>query len=140
MEKQYTKDDMTVVWKPELCIHSTHCWKSLPRVFNPRQKPWVTLDGAEAVAIKKTVLACPSGALSLLENAAPPPVVEKNDLLPRITPLANGPLQISSGCQVQHKDGTLEVISQTRYLCRCGASNNKPWCDGSHRKIDFRTD
>lgn len=141
MEKHYTKDDTTVVWKPELCIHSTKCWKSLPRVFNPRKKPWVDVDGAEVDAIKKTVLSCPSGALSLLDlNAVSNAADNINVLNPTINPLPNGPLEISSGCRVQLSDGSSQVLDKTSYLCRCGASTNKPWCDGSHRKIDFRTD
>ena len=67
MEKgtiHYTKGELTVVWKPELCQHSTLCWKGLRGVFDPWVKPWVNMDGAEAEHIMEQVSKCPSGALS----------------------------------------------------------------------------
>jgi len=62
----YTKGDLTVVWKPELCQHSTVCWKGLREVFDPWKKPWVNMDGAEAQQIMEQVSKCPSGALSYI--------------------------------------------------------------------------
>ena len=44
--KKYTKDGVTVVWKPSLCMHSGICFRGLPKVFDPRRKPWVEMDGA----------------------------------------------------------------------------------------------
>ena len=38
-QKTYTNGEVTVVWKPEICQHSTHCWKGLLAVFNPQKKP-----------------------------------------------------------------------------------------------------
>ena len=64
----YTKDGLTVVWKPELCQHSTNCWKGLNAVFDPRAKPWVNMDGAEEARIIEQVSHCPSGALSYIKN------------------------------------------------------------------------
>ena len=63
--KRYIKEDVTVVWKPDVCIHSTVCFKGLPRVFNPNKKPWVNMDGSDLEKIKAQVRNCPSGALSL---------------------------------------------------------------------------
>jgi uncharacterized Fe-S cluster protein YjdI len=45
--KEYSKDDLTVVWQPKKCIHSANCWRGLPKVFNPKEKPWITLDECE---------------------------------------------------------------------------------------------
>jgi hypothetical protein len=50
----------------------------------------------------------------------------------------NGPLVLRSGCTVTHADGRVEVREQTTAFCRCGASANKPYCDGSHKSIDFQ--
>jgi uncharacterized Fe-S cluster protein YjdI len=71
MEKgtvHYTKGDLTVVWKPELCQHSTNCWKGLRSVFDPMEKPWVNMDGAEEERIVEQVCKCPSGALSIIRK------------------------------------------------------------------------
>jgi uncharacterized Fe-S cluster protein YjdI len=62
--KQYSNGEISVHWKPELCIHSGHCARQLPSVFNPREKPWITIDGAGTDEIVRTVEGCPSGALS----------------------------------------------------------------------------
>lgn len=63
--KRYKRDGVTVVWQPGLCSHSTNCWKGLRHVFNPREKPWINLDGAELAQIVEQVGKCPSGALSI---------------------------------------------------------------------------
>ena len=70
--KQYSNGEITIVWKPELCKHSTICWKGeggLPQVFNPRERPWIKPEGAETELIIQQVQKCPSGALSFYRNA-----------------------------------------------------------------------
>jgi putative redox protein len=61
----YSNDDITVVWKPELCRHSARCASQLPQVFNPGVKPWVNMDAATSQEIKEQVAKCPTGALSI---------------------------------------------------------------------------
>jgi uncharacterized Fe-S cluster protein YjdI len=65
MEKRYTNGETTVVWKPEICIHSGICARGLPKVFDPKRKPWVEMQHADTATIEKQVAACPSGALSI---------------------------------------------------------------------------
>ena len=65
MTKHYTLGDLTVVWKPNLCKHSGICFGGLPEVFDPRRRPWIQLELADADAIRAQVARCPSGALSL---------------------------------------------------------------------------
>ena len=65
---KYTNGEITVLWKPEFCQHSTRCWTQLPQVFKPSVKKWVDPDGASAGAIQQQVAKCPSGALVFLEN------------------------------------------------------------------------
>lgn len=66
--KKYSRDGVTVVWKPAMCIHSTICFDGLPQVFDPRKRPWVNMDGAEVRKIVEQVKACPSAALSIAET------------------------------------------------------------------------
>jgi uncharacterized Fe-S cluster protein YjdI len=63
--KEYSKDDLTVVWQPKKCIHSANCWRGLPKAFNPKERPWITLDNVTSAEILEQVLKCPSGALSI---------------------------------------------------------------------------
>ena len=62
--KRYTNGEVTVVWKPELCIHSAVCVGGLPKVFHPKEHPWITLEPATTDEITQQVDRCPSGALS----------------------------------------------------------------------------
>lgn len=66
--REYTNGEITVVWKPTACIHSTRCWKGLFTVFNPKARPWVNMAGASTQAIMAQVDNCPSGALSWRKN------------------------------------------------------------------------
>lgn len=69
MEKHYTNGDITVVWKPDICQHSTICWRNLLQVFNPRNHPWVNMEGADSESIIAQVEQCPSGALTWFRNS-----------------------------------------------------------------------
>lgn len=62
--KKYTNDEVTVIWQPAKCIHSAICFKGLPHVFDPRKRPWVTLENGQTAEIIEQIKACPSGALS----------------------------------------------------------------------------
>ena len=62
--KEYSNDDVTVVWKPDICRHTGICALGLMRVFNPRRKPWIDMKAASTEQIIDQVEQCPSGALS----------------------------------------------------------------------------
>ena len=65
MSKEYTKEDLTVVWDSSICVHAAVCAKGLPEVFKPRDKPWVQMENASTERIAEQVRKCPSGALSI---------------------------------------------------------------------------
>ena len=65
---KYSNGEITVVWKPGICQHSTICWKGLIEVFDPRKRPWINMDGATTEQIIEQVKKCPSGALSYFLN------------------------------------------------------------------------
>jgi len=71
---KYTNGEVTVVWKPELCIHSGICARGLPGVFKPREKPWVHPDAATTKDIIEQVKRCPSGALTTYLNKDNSPI------------------------------------------------------------------
>ena len=131
---------MTVVWKPGICIHSTLCWKGLLSVFNPKEKPWIKMDGATTERIIEQVRKCPSGALSYFLNDQagvaenPDQVVSESAHIMRIQVSHGGPYLINTECVIVHTDGREETKTGIVALCRCGQSANKPYCDGSHKK------
>ena len=65
MTKRYSNGDITVVWKPEICVHSGICARGLRAVFDPKRKPWIELQHADSATIAEQVAKCPSGAISL---------------------------------------------------------------------------
>jgi CDGSH-type Zn-finger protein/uncharacterized Fe-S cluster protein YjdI len=67
------------------------------------------------------------------------PLAQRNGLL-TVTPQKDGPLQVEGNLELCA--GTGHTIDRTRktWLCRCGHSSNKPFCDGTHRKIGFVAD
>jgi uncharacterized Fe-S cluster protein YjdI len=135
-EKEYSNGDVTVVWKPEICIHSGICAKGLPKVFQPKERPWIKIDAASTQAIVDQVKACPSGALSYYMNDE---ADKSSEILEtKVEVMSNGPLLVYGTLKVTHKDGSQEVKNKTTAFCRCGASNNKPYCDGTHVKNNFK--
>ena len=69
--KHYSNGEVTIVWKPAKCQHSTNCWRErfgLPEVFHPGKLPWITPGGSTTEKIINQVKQCPSGALSYLMN------------------------------------------------------------------------
>lgn len=64
-EHEYTNGDVTIIWKPELCAHAGICVKMLPKVYNPKNRPWIKAENATSDEIIKQVTQCPSGALSI---------------------------------------------------------------------------
>ena len=135
IKKEYSNGELTVVWKPKLCIHAGECVKALPNVYKPSEKPWITVENATTEELKAQIKKCPSGALSYFMNGEENK--EELALETNVEVLANGPLLVYGILRVKDKDGNEEVKNKTTAFCRCGASNNKPYCDGSHVKINF---
>ena len=57
-----------------------------------------------------------------------------------ITPLQNGPYEVSGEVSIVAPDGTVLRETAKAYLCRCGHSANKPFCDGSHKRSGWTQD
>ncbi len=133
--KKYSNEEITVIWRPSLCIHSKKCWTNLSSVFKPREKPWITLEGTDTEIIMKQIDQCPSAALSYRLNKQIMSAAHSENKI-EIAP--NGPILVHGTIEITHSNGKKETKEKVTALCRCGASGNKPFCDGSHRKIDFK--
>ena len=140
--KRYTNGEVTVVWQPALCIHSKICWQAatgLPEVFHPATRPWITPEASGTEQIIEQVKQCPSGALSFFLNGDAP--IESGagnattETIAEVMP--NGPLLVYGNITVKAADGTETRKTKTTAFCRCGASRNKPYCDGTHGKVVF---
>lgn len=134
--KEYSNEELTVVWKPKLCIHAAVCVKTLPDVYDPEGKPWITPENASADALRAQIDKCPSGALSYYTKGEKKES-KMSDNSTKVEVAANGPLLVHGILEVKNTDGSLESKKRTTAFCRCGASTNKPYCDGSHNEIGF---
>jgi len=127
----YAGKQISVHYDVVRCIHAAECVHGLPQVFDPKRKPWVSPDGATPEEVLRVVSACPTGALSV--SGATTATRAENTT--RIEP--NGPLYVAGDIETKTPDGEL-LLKDTRVaLCRCGASQNKPLCDGAHAKAGF---
>ena len=57
-----------------------------------------------------------------------------------VKPIADGPLMVQGNLQIRTASGRTAWSGQRTFLCRCGASKNKPFCDGSHKAAGFSSD
>ena len=153
--RQYTNGEITVFWIPSKCIHATTCFRELIEVFNPGRRPWVNMDGAPTRRIMEVVNKCPTQALVWKNNddlteeerlaqrqvkpeEENPRSLSRPDAPTSIRIMRDGPVVVEGEFSIfDGKDEKLKPTTMTSF-CRCGASRNMPYCDGTHRKIDFR--
>jgi CDGSH-type Zn-finger protein/uncharacterized Fe-S cluster protein YjdI len=121
----------TIRFNSALCIHSRGCVLSQPGVFKANvQGPWIDPDAANPDALIRVALNCPSGAIQVERSDGGP-----GETPPEVNTIAlreNGPLAIHAAIEIDAK-----AVGTRATLCRCGASKNKPFCDGSHVAAAF---
>lgn len=133
--RAYPGQTMIVQYDVKRCIHAAECVNGLPAVFDPNRKPWIDPNAASADDIAAIVMRCPTGALHFerIDGGAAEPVPARN----RTTLAVDGPLYLHGEIEIARMDGTV-LLQDTRVaLCRCGASQNKPFCDGNHATAGF---
>jgi len=132
--RTYEKDDLTVFWDSSRCIHTGICLRALPAVFDVTSRPWVQVDNSSADEIATAVRKCPTGALRYVRGGEPEPAPEETTMIP----VRNGPLIVRGRLRVLDPSSGGVTAEETRLaLCRCGKSENEPFCDNSHRRIHF---
>jgi CDGSH-type Zn-finger protein/uncharacterized Fe-S cluster protein YjdI len=132
---EYEGEDITVRYDVKRCIHAAECVKGLPRVFDPDRKPWVTPDGAAADDLAEVISRCPTGALHFQRKDGGSAEVATDANTVDIA--RDGPLYLRGDIHLAGSEGEL-LLEDTRVaLCRCGASRNKPYCDGRHAEAGF---
>ncbi len=133
--ESYAGKGITIFDNRGICAHAGYCTDGLKAVFRMREEPWIDPDGAAVREIVETIRKCPSGALSYAIDsveAAPP------ERAPMVTVTDNGPYAVTGGIELPGVKFGEGASTEHYTLCRCGASKNKPFCDGSHWDIGFR--
>jgi CDGSH-type Zn-finger protein/uncharacterized Fe-S cluster protein YjdI len=133
--KRYTSDAVTVTFDAHRCIHAAECVRGLPAVFDKNRRPWILPTAASADEIAVVVERCPTGALHY-ERADGGPTerpAARNTLQVR----ARGPYYARGKLRVITAQGELYLNDVRIAFCRCGQSQNKPFCDNSHIAAEF---
>lgn len=133
---EFTGEKIDVSWDGRLCIHVGECTRAKGELFVSGRDPWGAPDRGEPDHVAEVVRRCPTGALSYRrkDGGAAESVPTTNSVM-----IANnGPLYVEGELEI---DGAADDMPGVRYraaLCRCGASNNKPFCDNTHEETGFR--
>jgi CDGSH-type Zn-finger protein len=118
-----------------LCEHAGFCGNRLTNVWK-MMKADVVQDSIARAQLISMIEHCPSGALTFRLTADEPDV--EPELPVAIGVVDDGPLFVTGGVSVTRSDGEPFETRNRMTLCRCGASDRKPLCDGAHKKVDFR--
>jgi CDGSH-type Zn-finger protein/uncharacterized Fe-S cluster protein YjdI len=128
--QRYQGSSIVVRFDGAKCIHSRHCVLDQPQVFRANvPDPWIFPDSASTEAIVQVAHACPSGAITY--ERADGGLQESVPAVNVVRVRENGPLAFRADLEIEGA----RAIRAT--LCRCGASNNKPYCDASHATAGF---
>lgn len=123
--------DLTLIYEGKKCIHSRFCVTGAPKVFLANvQGPWIHPDAMPVDALVEIAHVCPSGAIRYLRKDGKP-----EESAPPVNLIATreaGPYAVRGALTIAGQPAGFRVT-----LCRCGASKNKPYCDGSHHEVGF---
>jgi CDGSH-type Zn-finger protein len=130
--KIYPGAGMTMTDDESLCAGFGFCdphggvWREIAKSADPVVKE----------RLQRQIANCPSGRLQYSVEGSSAPVEKHYD--PTVATIPDGPLWVLGGVPVEMNDGFTYEVRNRQLLCRCGASQNKPFCDGSHRRVNFK--
>lgn len=123
-------DGITLTDDTALCADAGFCGNRITNVWDMVEK---ANDPEVRDALERMAKFCPSGRLEVSRGGAP---IEL-EFTPSIAPVPNGPLWVRGGIAVEATDGFVYEVRNRVTLCRCGESQNKPFCDGAHKSANF---
>jgi len=134
-ERTYEGKELNIHDNRTICCHAGECVSNLNSVFDINVNPWINPDNSSVEEAIDVIKKCPSGALSYSINDIK---TRDFDRKPEIHISQDGPYNIIGGIEINVSED-LKPPSREHYsLCRCGTSKNKPYCDGSHKEIEFK--
>ena len=142
----YDGTSVTVFDNRGICAHSGFCTDRVSSVFHAGKEPFVSPNGARMDDIVRAVRACPSGALSYALGGAQSRVEARDQVDQRrpqgIEVSKDGPYRVTGTIPLKDGQGNDEIRNQGASLehyslCRCGHSQNKPFCSGMHWYVNF---
>ena len=130
---------------PRLTLTDNEAYCAYARFCDNGEKIWnevrIPGDTHEQLTVRMAHQ-CPRGRLMAWDRAAGEPIEPREPptigLIEDPALGVSGPLMVRGGIAVTSADGRTYEIRNRQALCRCGASANKPFCDGSHARIGYR--
>lgn len=123
--KPVETDDLTIRFDGKRCIHARKCVLGLPNVFDPARRPWIEPGETASEEVVRVIEACPSGALSYERKAGADEAAPDTNTA-RLW--ENGPLELRGDLNIEGHGAANRAL-----ICRCGLTENPPFCDNSHR-------
>jgi CDGSH-type Zn-finger protein len=133
--KSYAGKKITILDNRSICAHAGVCTEELKEVFRQHDSPWIVPDAGEEEALIAIIEKCPSGALGYAIGVVEPEAPKRP---PMVTVTDHGPYAVTGGVELAGVRFGQGASTEHYTLCRCGASQNKPFCDGSHWEVKFR--
>ena len=130
---EFVGKDVTVIDQAGLCAHAGHCVDEAPKTFFTKQggRRVSHPDASDAATVIAAIRRCPSGALLYKLGGK---LVHAYSAETEVLVEKDGPLRVQRA-----KLNSAHPATENHYtLCRCGASANKPFCDGMHTTVKFR--
>jgi len=133
---KYPGENVDVYWSGRLCIHVGECGRARGELFTAGRKPWCDPNLATDDEVEDVVKRCPTGALhyEFKDGSG----AEKANAENTIHVAYNGPLYVHGDLSIDGAPSDVPGLAFRAALCRCGLSKNKPFCDNSHEKAEFK--
>ena len=132
---KYDGERADVYWDGRLCIHVGECGRAQGDLFVNGRQPWCQPDLSDVDEVDEVVRRCPTGALTakLADGTMQETAADENV----IVVANNGPLFARGRLAIDGAADDMDGVAFRAALCRCGRSQNKPFCDNSHEKAGF---
>ncbi len=132
--KMYKGKALDVTWDQRLCLHVGECGRADNQLFKQGREPWCVPDELPAEDAAEGCERCPTGALTYTRHDEGPSEMpgEEN----RVHVANNGPLYFQGELDIDETSGMPGVAFRAA-LCRCGKSENKPFCNNAHEEHGF---
>jgi CDGSH-type Zn-finger protein len=138
------REQAKVIRGPAMTLTDAESLCAFGRFCDPNGSVWNLVNGLDRAArehFARQTCDCPSGRLVAWDNATGERLEPKYEpsisLVQDPAKQCSGPLWLRGGVQLVAADGHHYEIRNRMTLCRCGASKNKPFCDGAHASIGF---
>ena len=134
MDREYRGEQITVRYDIDRCRHVGECVRGAPAVFDTGRRPWILPDAdPDPDHVAEVVRRCPTGALHYSLEDGP---AENPDPHTTIVAVPDGPLLVRGDLRIGSGDD--QQVETRAALCRCGSSDNKLFCDGSHERLGWK--